>query len=80
MSDHINSMPKYVVSTTLKDPEWNITQVIDGDVVAAITRRKEGIAHPDQNLGLSVCGFTPVEAIARVNSHDGGAWPVCVDT
>ncbi|HEY3059414.1 MAG TPA: dihydrofolate reductase family protein [Chloroflexota bacterium] len=41
MSDHINSMPKYVVSTTLKDPEWNNTQVIDGDVVAAITLLKE---------------------------------------
>jgi dihydrofolate reductase len=40
-SDHINSMPKYVVSTTLKDPEWHNTQVIDGDVVAAITRLKE---------------------------------------
>ena|SRR6266568_7779924 len=25
MSDHINSMPKYVVSTTLKDPEWHNT-------------------------------------------------------
>ena len=41
MSDHINSVPKYVVSTTLKDPEWHNTQVIDGDVVAAITRLKE---------------------------------------
>jgi dihydrofolate reductase len=41
MSDHINSMSKYVVSTTLKDPEWHNTQVIHGDVVAAITRLKE---------------------------------------
>ena len=41
VSDHINSMPKYVVSTTLKDPEWHNTQVIDGDVVAAVTRLKE---------------------------------------
>jgi dihydrofolate reductase len=41
VSDHFNAMPKYVVSTTLKDPEWNNTQVIDGDVVAEITRLKE---------------------------------------
>jgi len=34
-------MPKYVVSSTLNDPEWHNTQVIDGDVVAAITRLKE---------------------------------------
>jgi dihydrofolate reductase len=40
-SDHINAMPKYVVSTTLKDPEWNNTNVIDGDVAAGITRLKQ---------------------------------------
>jgi dihydrofolate reductase len=40
-SDHINTMPKYVVSTTLKDPEWQNTQVIDGDPVAAVSRLKE---------------------------------------
>lgn len=40
-SDHINAMPKYVVSTTLKDPEWNNTHVIDSDVVDEITRLKE---------------------------------------
>ncbi len=41
VSDHINAMPKYVVSTTLKDPEWHNTSVIDGDVVAEITRLKQ---------------------------------------
>jgi dihydrofolate reductase len=41
LSDHINSMPKYVVSTTLKDPEWTNTRIIDGDVVAEVSRLKE---------------------------------------
>jgi dihydrofolate reductase len=41
VSDHFNAMRKYVVSTTLKDPEWNNTEVIDADVVAAITRLKQ---------------------------------------
>ena len=41
ISDHINAMPKYVVSTTLKDPEWNNTQVIDGDVAAEVARLKQ---------------------------------------
>jgi dihydrofolate reductase len=47
LSDQFNAMPKYVVSTTLKDPEWNNTQVIDGDVVAEITRLKQA---PGKNI------------------------------
>ena len=41
LSDQFNAMRKYVVSTTLKDPEWNNTHVIDGDVAAEITRLKQ---------------------------------------
>src|SRR3989442_1536718 len=29
-ADKFNNMPKYVVSKTLKDPEWNNSTVIDG--------------------------------------------------
>ena len=32
-ADRINSMPKYVVSTTLKNPEWNNTTVLQGDAM-----------------------------------------------
>jgi len=58
MSDHINSMPKYVVSTTLKDPGWHNTQVIDGDVVAAITRLKDA---PGKDIVQY--GFGPVSRL-----------------
>lgn len=40
-SDRINAMTKYVVSSTLQDPEWNSTDVISGDLVANIKRLKE---------------------------------------
>jgi dihydrofolate reductase len=41
LSDQFNAMPKYVVSTTLKDPQWNNTKVIDGEVVGEIRRMKQ---------------------------------------
>jgi dihydrofolate reductase len=40
-ADKFNSMPKYVVSSTLKDPTWTNTTVLDGDPVEALTRLKE---------------------------------------
>jgi dihydrofolate reductase len=39
-ADKFNSMPKYVVSSTLKDPEWNNTTVLDGDVTEEVTKLK----------------------------------------
>jgi dihydrofolate reductase len=41
-SDRINAMPKYVVSTTLADPEWANTTVISSDVAERIRQLKEG--------------------------------------
>jgi dihydrofolate reductase len=39
-ADWMNSTPKYVVSTTLKSPEWNNTTVIEGDAAEAVARLK----------------------------------------
>ena len=46
-SDRMNSMAKYVVSSTLTDPEWNNTTVISGDPIAAIRRLKQ---EPGQDI------------------------------
>ena len=40
-ADKFNTMPKYVVSSTLKDPEWTNSTVLDGDVVDE-TRKVRG--------------------------------------
>jgi dihydrofolate reductase len=37
-ADLFNAMPKYVVSSTLRDPEWSNTTVLDGDPVQAARR------------------------------------------
>jgi dihydrofolate reductase len=44
-ADKFNNMPKYVVSSTLEDPEWNNTTVLDGsgDVVGAIASLKQEV-------------------------------------
>ena len=40
-ADRLNEMPKYVVSSTLKDPDWNNATVLAGDVMQEVSRLKE---------------------------------------
>jgi dihydrofolate reductase len=37
-ADKFNSMPKYVISSTLKEPEWNNSTVLEGDVAQAVSK------------------------------------------
>ena len=37
-ADKFNAMPKYVVSSTLENPEWNNSTVLKGDVVEEVSR------------------------------------------
>ena len=39
-ADKFNTMPKYVVSSTLRDPVWTNSTVLSGDVVDEITKLK----------------------------------------
>jgi dihydrofolate reductase len=41
LADRLNSLPKYVVSSTLEDPEWNNTTVLNGDVVTEVAKLKQ---------------------------------------
>jgi dihydrofolate reductase len=40
-ADKFNSMPKYVVSSTLESPEWTNTTVLQGDLAEAVGELKE---------------------------------------
>jgi dihydrofolate reductase len=40
-ADKFNSMPKYVVSSTLKDPEWTNSTVLDGDVAEEVSKLRQ---------------------------------------
>jgi dihydrofolate reductase len=42
-ADKFNSMPKYVVSSTLSDPEWTNTTVLEGDVRESVGRLRDEI-------------------------------------
>ena len=39
-ADRLNSLPKYVVSATLRDPRWTNVTVLKGDVTDEVTRLK----------------------------------------
>jgi dihydrofolate reductase len=53
-ADKINNDPKYVVSSTLTDPEWTNTHVISGDVVAGVASLKDQI---DGNILVAGSGM-----------------------
>ncbi len=40
LADRLNSLRKYVVSSTLEDPDWSNTTVLKGDVVNEVSKLK----------------------------------------
>src|SRR5215813_3231022 len=43
LADRLNDMPKYVVSSTLKDPDWNNSKVLAGDVIREVSKLKRAV-------------------------------------
>jgi dihydrofolate reductase len=56
LADRLNSLPKYVVSSTLADPDWTNTTVITGDwldEVKNLKRQLDGRIVVDASAGLA---------------------------
>jgi dihydrofolate reductase len=43
LADRLNSLPKYVVSSTVKTPDWNNSTVLNGDVVHQVSKLRQGL-------------------------------------
>jgi dihydrofolate reductase len=58
-ADRLNSLPKYVMSSTLEDPRWTNVAVLKGDVVDEVTRLKQEldgdiVAYASYQLGRTL--------------------------
>jgi dihydrofolate reductase len=40
----LNSLPKYVVSSTLEEPKWNNSTVLKGDVLSEVSKLKHELS------------------------------------
>src|ERR687891_2258706 len=63
LADRLNSLPKYVVSSTLKDPDWNNSTVLKGDVVNEVSKLK-------QELNREVVVVASFQLVRTLMEHD----------
>jgi dihydrofolate reductase len=61
LADKMNSMPKYVVSSTLEDPDWNNSTVLEGDVVEEVAKLKRELNGEIVVLGSPQLARTLIE-------------------
>jgi dihydrofolate reductase len=52
LADRLNTKPKYVVSSTLRNPAWNNSTVVKGDVVSEVSKLRQQLAG-DVNVAAS---------------------------
>jgi len=67
-ADKFNTMPKYVVSSTLENPEWNNTTVLRGDLVGEVEKLKEQfgrdiVVHGSPQLAQTLIEHNLVDAL-----------------
>jgi dihydrofolate reductase len=62
-ADRLNSLPKYVVSSTLQDPAWNNSTVLKGDVVNEVSKLKQ---HRDGDIVV----YASFQLVHTLMEHD----------
>src|SRR5436853_2402893 len=62
-ADRLNSLPKYVVSSTLEDPDWNNSTVLNGDAVTEVSKLK-------QELGGEIVVAASRQLVRTLMEHD----------
>jgi dihydrofolate reductase len=61
LADKMNSLPKYIVSSTLEDPDWNDSRVLKGDVVTEVSKLKQELDGEIVVLGSAQLARTLIE-------------------
>jgi dihydrofolate reductase len=62
-ADRLNSLPKYVVSSTLEDPAWNNSTVLKGDVVHEVSKLK-------RELDGEIVVYASCQLVRTLMEHD----------
>jgi dihydrofolate reductase len=62
-ADRLNSLPKYVVSSTLVDPDWHNSTVLKGDVVSEVSKLK-------QELDGEIVIYASSQLVRTLMEHD----------
>jgi dihydrofolate reductase len=63
LADRLNSLPKYVVSATLEDPDWSNSTVVKGDVVNEVSVLK-------QELDGAILVYASFQLVHMLIEHD----------
>jgi dihydrofolate reductase len=63
LADRLNTLPKYVVSSTLDDPDWNNTTVLKGDAVDEVSKLKK-------ELPGDILVYASFQLLATLLDHD----------
>ena len=62
-ADRLNSLPKYVVSSTLEEPKWTNSTVLKGDVVTEVSKLK-------QELDGDIVVYASIQLVHTLIEHD----------